>query len=289
MGGGGQTTTTTSKPYSTNAADAAVNTATAMFNDPASWPQYYPGQTVTPFTDAQNAALSGIIKTASAGSPLVQPTVDFARNLEGGNYLYNNPGTAALQSFTGGAYNDPMSNPAFADTLNQLTGKTLPGIVSQFVAGGNLNNPAMAYAAGQGVTDATAPYLSQLYESGLNRQLQAAQSEGSLFNQGLQSMVQGAGLAPSLQQMPYTDLQQLFNAGTTQQNQQQQQTNADIAKWNFDQNQRMNMVNWLSGIAFGAPGGTTTSMTTPYAKGAGSDLNTAGQALGMVGTLAAMY
>src|SRR5258706_8663148 len=91
--GGGGTQTTVSQPYSTNAADAALNTATAMFNDPGSWARYYPGTTVAPFTDAQNAALSGTINTASAGSPLTQPTMDFARTLEGGGYLYNNPGS----------------------------------------------------------------------------------------------------------------------------------------------------------------------------------------------------
>lgn len=283
-GGGGQTTQETRPiPYSTNIADAAVNSAGAMFQDPSSWAKYYPGQAVAGFTDAQNRALQGTIDQATRGSAVVAPTTDFVSNLERGAYLYSNPAMQALAPFASGAFVDPTRNPAFADTITQLTSKTLPGVVSQFIRGGNLNNPGMAYAAGQGVTDAVAPYLSQLYESGLNRQMQAINQQGGMYSDAMRNMLQGAQLAPMVQQLPYTDLEKLYGAGATQQQQSQQEINADMARWNFDQAQRQNMINWLAGLAFNAPTGTVSTSGVPSRPD-----NTASQVMQGIGTAASI-
>lgn len=283
-GGGGQTTQETRPvPYSTNIADAAVNSAGAMFLDPSSWAKYYPGQTVAGFTDAQNRALQGTIDQATRGSAVTAPTTNFLTNLESGAYLYSNPAMQALAPFASGQFNDPTSNPAFSGTLTQLTSKTLPGILGKFITSGNMNNPGMMYAAGQGVTDAVAPYLSQLYESGLNRQMQAINQQGGMYSDAMKNMLTGAQLAPMVQQLPYADLEKLYSAGATQQQQAQQAINADMARWNFDQTQRQNMINWLAGLAFGQPMGSVTTGTVPR----GPD-NTGDQVMKGIGTAASI-
>ena len=290
-GGGGGTATsqeTRPVPYDTNLANQAIYQTWGLYNDPSRWAQYYPGQTVAPMTDAQNQAIQGTIDRASAGSPVTAPTEDFVKTLEGGGYLYGNPAMQALAPFASGQFNDPTTNPAFADTITQLTAKTLPGVVSQFVTGGNLNNPAMTYAAGQGVTDATAPYLSQLYNQGLDRQMQAIQAQGGLYNTGLQQMLTGAQLAPSVQGLGYNDLAQLYGAGALQQQQNQSSINADMARWNYNQAQPMNMINWLNGVAFGQPmGSITTGLSGP--SGGGSTANQVMQGIGTAASIAAIY
>ncbi|MEJ0071181.1 MAG: hypothetical protein WDO24_23310 [Pseudomonadota bacterium] len=213
----------------------------------------------------------------------------FANNLESGGYLASNPGLSALSPFLSGSYTDPMSNPNVANTVTELTSKAVPGVVSQFVAGGDLNNPAMAYATAQGATDAIAPYLSSLYSTGMQNQLTAAQDAGSLYNQGVQTATQGLAMAPQTAQLPFVAPNQEYQAGTLEQNQNQAQLNAAIQAWNYNQTLPENMDNWLASIAYGAPGGTSTMTTPMYSNDTNNTLGTISSAASTVGMLAAMY
>lgn len=289
-GGGGAQSTQTADPYgpARGPLDTVLNTGNFIAQNPSTWPKYYEGSTVAPFTDAQNAALTGTINQATAGSPVTAPTTDFVKNLEGGSYLYNNPAMSGLNSFASGAFTDPTKNPAFADTVTQLTSKTLPGVISKFVTSGNMNNPAMSYAAGQGVTDATAPYLSQMYEKGLDRQLQAINQQGGMYNAGVGQMLQGAQIAPQVQNLSYNDLGHLWQAGLTQQQQNQLGTNADMARWNYNQQEPLSMISWLKGLTGGLTGGTQTSSSGGPDNSAQQAMQAA-SATAAVGSLALSY
>jgi len=254
------TSTTVQQPYSTNLANAVVNTAGYDLTNPSTWPQWFPGSTVSPFTPAQTAGIGTLEADAANPAPATTSALGFANNLESGNYINNNSGSAALAPFASGAYTDPSSNPYFSQTLGTLTGQVVPNIVSQFVAGGDMNNPAMAYATSQGATNAMAPYLSQLYSTGLQNQLAAGQSLGSLYNQGVATGAQGLALAPQTAQLPFAAPTEEYQAGSLEQN--QALLNSQVQQWNYNQTLGQNMVNWAAGINAGAPGGTT-SMTTP--------------------------
>jgi hypothetical protein len=257
------TTTSTTVPWAAqqpyfleqfNAADNLYNNYT---------PQYYPGQTIAGFTAPQQQALDATVRQAQGGEPITNPAMNFGANLEAGGYLGANPGAALQMPFATGAMVDPSKNPYFQRSLQSTLANVLPGITSQFVSGGNLNNPAMAFAAGQGAMNALSPQLFGAYQQGLQQQQAAAQNIGSDYQQTLANMVQGAALAPQLQNLPYNDLAKQFAAGTAAQQQQQQAINADIARWNWGQQLPYQKLATF-GSEIGGPLGSTTTATTPY-------------------------
>ncbi len=284
LGGGGatsagsQTSTTTSEPWSVQIPylTKGFDQANSLFD--SGGPQYYPGSTVAPFNGTQNAALAGITQQASAGSPVTPAATNFTTNLLNGGFLNSNPGAALQLPFATGAMADPSKSPYFQSALSATLGQVLPGITNQFVQGGNLNNPAMAFAAGQGAMSAAAPLLFNTYQQGLQQQQQAAQNIGGFYQQSLGDMLQGLGAAPSVQQMPYFDLNQLWNAGTAEQQQQQAQTNADIARWNYGQQLPYSQLQQYMGTIGGTGYGGTSQTTTPYYQNAFG--NAAGLGLG---------
>lgn len=84
---------------------------------------------------------------------------------------------------------------------------------------------------------------------------------GSTFNQGIEQMLQGTAFAPTVQSMPYTDLSNLFGVGAATQANNQNQTNANIAQWNYNQTLPYQMLNQFIGETTGNFGGTVTE---PY-------------------------
>lgn len=300
MGGGGgglssTTQTSTQAPYLSGPVQNAGAAASYLYNTPDAWPQYFPGSTVAGFTPAQQTALGQTETIAGQPSPITAPATNFGVNSLSGNYLYGNPANAPLTALASGQLTNPMSNPAFGSMISQVAAQTLPSIVGNFVGGGAGNNPMMGFSAGQGLGSALSPMLSQLYSSGLNTQLQAAQGLGGLYNQGVGLMGQTAQNAGSLEGLPFINPSQLFSAGGMQQQQNQADLTSQVQRYNYGQTLPENMIGWLEGIGDQAPGGTG-SLTTPYytnqianmlgyATGAGSLANTA-NTLGLFGSSA---
>ena len=84
---------------------------------------------------------------------------------------------------------------------------------------------------------------------------------GSNYNQGIEQMLQGTAFAPTVQSMPYTDLSNLFGAGASTQANTQNDLNAQIANWNYNQTLPYQMLNQFIGETTGNFGGTVTE---PY-------------------------
>ena len=258
------TSTTTQSPYLSGLVNQVGADAQDILSNPSQWPQWYPGATVSPFTPAQTAGISGIEDAAASELPATRAATSFADNLENGSIAGANPALHTLQDFASGGITDPATNPYLSATMNQLTSSVVPNIVSQFVAGGNLNNPAMAYAASQGATSALAPYLSSLFTTGQQAQLNAAQSLGSLYDQGVQAETQGLALAPQTAQLPFIAPTEEYQAGTLEQNQAQNVLNSLLARWNYQETQPLQMLNWAASIGDSAPGGTSITTTPTY-------------------------
>jgi hypothetical protein len=296
FGGGSQTETTTQAPYLATAAQTAGNTAVDIQQqlDGFSWPQLFPGATtgseVSPFTAAQTAGLTSLEANAANPTPATDSSLDFANTLESGGFLYGNPANPTLSAFANGDYANPMSNPEAASTIQQLESQAIPGVVSQFVSSGNMNNPDMAYAASQGATNAIAPYLSNLYTTGQTNQLNAAGTEGSIFDQGVQSGTQGLAIAPQTASLPFIAPQEEFQAGSAQQSQNQNLLNSEIQAQQTEATMPEQMTSWLAQIADGAPGGT---MSQPlYTNTAANVMGGVSGGLSMLstlGTLVAAY
>lgn len=320
--GGSQTSTTTTSPWSAQAPylQDIMSSASNLYSNYA--PQYYPGSTVSPLNSAQNSALSGIESMATNGTPITGNAENFANSLETGGYLNSNPGSSyfsdllspastqnsALNSYASGSQMN--SNPYQDPTAQSIMSQVEPSIAAQFAGGNDMNNPAMTYSIAQGVTNALAPTEYNAYQTEQANQLNAAgqlnsnlatagAGAGTLYNQSVQQMLGGLALAPDTQQLNYGNLSDLFNAGTAQQTQSQNELNSAVNAWNYNQMLPYATLGTYEGEITGAgqyPTSTTSTQTSqnPFASilgglGGLQSLTSSGGLLSSTGLLGSLF
>lgn len=136
--------------------------------------------------------------------------------------------------------------------------------------------------------------LNQRYGTNVSAQLQQGQqgltargqdlaSLGQQYGQNLSALYQTLGLTPTLQSEYGVPASTLGSVGNAQQQQEQAQLNADIARWNYNQLAPYAQVQDILGLAQGLPGGSTVATgNTPAGNPATSALGGAatGAALG---------
>lgn len=201
------------------------NQAQNLLNSPG--PQYYPGAAVAPFNTTQNQALGAQTLRAQQGSPVVGAA------------------DAQQQATLGGQYLD-TGNPADSAVFRNIQSQVQPAVAGQFNGAGRYGSGAMASAETTALTNAYAPYAFSNYQN----------------ERGLQQ--QAATLAPTLANQDYTDIAALGSAGSTEQNQQQQQINAAMQQYAYNQNLPQQKLNQYMGNIQGNYGGTTTSQQPYY-------------------------
>lgn len=100
-----------------------------------------------------------------------------------------------------------------------------------------------------------------LYTGGLDRQLAAGQGIAGLYGDIGQQQFRAGTLAPSAQAMDYANIDRLLGVGGSMEDQAQRYIDADMARWNFEQQAPwQNLANYAN-IIYGLPGsyGATTS------------------------------
>lgn len=146
-----------------------------------------------------------------------------------GSPLNQAAGQYATQAMQGGGM-----NPIFQNVASQV----LPAVSSQFSLAGRYGSPDQAGTTATALTNAYSPYA-------------------------LQNAQFGAQLAPQIANQDYQDLGQLQQAGAQQDAYGQNLVNADINKYNFQQNLPANkLAQYMSLVAGGNFGTQGTSTTT---------------------------
>lgn len=201
-------------------------------------PQYYGGPTfVSPSTTTQTG-LQALEARASLGNPLLQSAQNQLQSTVSGSFLGGNP-------FFQGAF-QPAARAAetqFKQTLGDIASKS--SMAGRYGSGamGALQDRATG-AFGQQLANTAGQLAYQNYEAERQRQQQAL------------------GMAPSMAGADYQDIQNMLQAGQIREGYQGQQQQADIAKFNFLQNQpQQNLQNYLS-LVYGNPLGRVASQTT---------------------------
>lgn len=204
----------------------------------AGGPQYYGGQTyVSPSTTTQTG-LQALEARASLGNPLLQSAQNQLQNTVSGNFLSGNP-------FFQGAF-QPAAQAAqtqFQQTLGDIASKS--SLAGRYGSGamGSLQDRATG-AFGQQLANTAGQLAYQNYADERNRQQQAI------------------GMAPSMASADYQDIQNMLQAGQIREGYTGQQQQADIAKFNFLQNQpQQNLQNYLS-LVYGNPLGRVGQSTS---------------------------
>jgi len=201
-------------------------------------PQYYGGQTYVSPTTTTQTGLQALEARASLGNPLLKSAQNQLQSTVSGNFLSGNP-------FFQGAF-QPAAQAAqtqFQQTLGDIASKS--SLAGRYGSGamGSLQDRATG-AFGQQLANTAGQLAYQNYADERNRQQQAI------------------GMAPTMASADYQDIQNMLQAGQIREGYQGQQQQADIAKFNFLQNQpQQNLQNYLS-LVYGNPLGRVGQSTS---------------------------
>lgn len=229
--------------------------------------QYYPGQTVAPFTPQVQAGL-GMLEQGAMMDPV---------QMSMGNYL-----TGAL-SDPGGMAGVGMGMPGQNPYLDQMFGtvaqrageqfseQALPALGAMFGGAGRTGSGLQAELAGNLASDFQRNLLSagaDIYGRDYERAM-----EQDIARRGLASDIAKAGIlgAPGFQGMQQQNIQNMLQAGQITQGQAQQLIDADKARWDFSQQAPWAALGQYSQNVYGLPGGYGTT-TGPGQGGGGGGL-----------------
>lgn len=188
-------------------------------------------------------------------------------------------------------------------TGQQLAGQAGQNIAQNYLTGANTTAGAAQNLAsnqyvgqGQGIQAAQglgANALNQgtlfnnAYNSGQQNILGANSIIGQNYQNTLNNMTNSLSQAPSIGQMPYNEFQQLFASGAQGQSQQQNQINALMNQWNWQQQLPYNQLNQFMNTVGGAQYGNQSTTSTPYFQN--SYANILGSAQGLLGAGKSLY
>jgi len=224
-------------------------------------PRYYGGQTyVNPSTTTQTG-LQALEARARLGNPLLQSAQNQLQNTVSGGFLGGNP-------FFQGAF-QPAAKAAesqFKQTMGDISSKA--SLAGRYGSGamGSLQDRA-AGAFGQQLANTAGQLAYQNYADERGRQQAATMA------------------APAMSSADYQDIQNMLQAGQIREGYTGQQQQADIARFNFLQNQpQQNLQNYLS-LVYGNPMGRVGSQTTSGSQ----DTSTLQNVLGLAAVGGGLY
>jgi hypothetical protein len=232
-GGGGSTTSTGIDPFLKPYVEYGLSEGQKLYQ--SAGPEYYPGQTYIAPSNPTLEALSLAQSRAEAGSPLVRAAQQQQLNTIQGT---------GTNPFLAGALTS-----AYTPTVQAFQEATR-GIESKASAAGRYGSDAVgqmqqkaAYGLGSGIGNSLANLAYGSSEAQATRAAQAAQN------------------APTLANADYNDIQKLLAVGQGTEQYQQNQLQADINRYNYQQQlPQMKLQNYAN-LFSNAPGGSTSTTT----------------------------
>ena len=203
-------------------------------------PQFYTGQGYVGPSTATQTALQALQARAMAGNPLLGQAQGNVSGMLAGDYLGGNP-------FFQGAFQPAASA---AQTAFQ---KSIGDISSAASKAGRYGSGAMGDLQSQ----AAGTFAQKLADT-------AGKLSYENYAQERQNQMRALGMAPGLAEADYGDINKLLGAGQLGEGYQTSALQADMARYNFEQNApQRNLTNYLN-MVYGFPAGKTQTQTTPY-------------------------
>ena len=234
--GGGKSTTQQSidpilKPYVTY----GLNEAKALYQSDT--PAYYPGQTYVSPSQQTTAALSATQNRALAGNPLLPAAQQQQQDVISGKYLANNPFFEQAMAGAGQA-----ATQSYWDAINQAqSGASRAGRYGSNVQGDMFNR------AGTTLANTLANKAGELAYT--NYANERARQEAAAVG------------APTLAAADYFDINKLADVGKQIEDYQGTALEADINKFNFEQNLPYQKLATFLNSVYGAPQGSVSNTT----------------------------
>ena len=270
-GGGGGSTTTVQKadpwsgqqPYLTD----IFQQAQKLYNNGGMAPDYYPGQTVADQSSWTQNALQMQADRAQNGSPLIDNASNAMNNITTGQALADNQGLNTLNQLS------QEDNPYVDELYNRANNQVQASLDGNFSRAGRYGSGAHEAAA----ADAANNLATQMYSSLWDKRADAAASAGQLYNTGIGQQVVAGQAGQQLANQAYTDAAALSEAGGVVDDYNQQLINADIDRYNYEQQQALLALQNYNNLIQGNYGGTST--TTGQQSGGSTVGNVLGGAL----------
>ena len=223
------------QPYMTQ----AFKDATSQYVKGA--PGYYPNNTVAPLSGYTQSAIDWQADRAKAGSPLTAAAQGQLTKTMGGDYLE-----------AGNPYFSRAVEGAVRPMLQQYNEVLAPQVDSAFAGAGRYGSDAHATATARG-------------QEGLLNQIGDVSSQMALenYNNERMNQIRGMLFAPELAQQDYVDIAQLGAAGQGLDAYNQQLINANIDRYNYNQNAAMDWIGNYLGLLGQAPWGQTVTAQQP--------------------------
>jgi hypothetical protein len=241
-GGGGQQQQSTTgidptlKPY----VEYGLGEAKRIYQGAS--PQYYAGQTYVDPSANTLSALTAAGNRAMAGNPLLPAAQQQQQAVIGGQYLNSNPYfNQALAGATQGAtqaYNDAIKSAQGGTSMAGRYGSGVSADIQNRAANTLSNTLANKYGE----------LAYQNYNTERGRQEAAAMG------------------APTLANADYTDINQLLKTGQAQENYANTALQADINRFNYEQNLPSAKLNQYAQYLTSTPQGSTTTSTSSGGK-----------------------
>lgn len=225
-------------------------------------PGYYPGQSTAPMSSYSKNALDATAQRAAYGSDLTRSAQGELQRTINGDYLNSNP------------YLQGAIDTAVRPVTEAFTSSVMPGIDSNFSSAGRYGSGMQQGAYNDANTT-------------LGRQIGDISTNMSYQNYGdeRQRQMAATALAPDMAKQDYYDLGMLGQAGQGYDQYNTNLINADIEKWNYNQNADWNFLNDYVGLLNGATGGATTTKQPNQSNGLTGILGGALSAVPIVGDI----
>lgn len=261
-GGGNDSVTQTSEPWEGQKfpLELGMREAVKLYADYE--PEFYPGQTIAPFTQPQLASQQYLQDYAQSVQPLIGAGQQTAGFLAGGGAMdvANNPYVTGVGDVLTGQISDRLMR----DVLPSIRSQYRPGQAF----GGSRENLAVGRAV-EGATQEMGDALRQLY--------------GSAYGQGLQATGEAQRNLPQMAQLGAYPAQLLEDVGAQQRAYEQALIQEDINRFTFEHERPYEKVNRLMNTVGGAQYGSQTTLPGP-----GSQTNPFAAALGGAATGASL-
>lgn len=226
-------------------------------------PSYYPNQTVAPLSGYTQSAIDWQADRAKAGSPLIANAQQELTKTMGGDYL--NAGNPYFSRAVEGAIRPMIQN------YNEVLA---PQVDSAFSGAGRYGSDSHATAVARG-------------EEGLMNQIGDTSSKMAQDNYNSERMNQIRGMlfAPDLANQDYVDIGQLGQAGSGLDAYNQQNINASVDRYNYNNNAAMDWIGNYLGLLGQAPWGQTATAQQPAPNAFTSALGGAAAGAGIGGSI----
>ena len=236
-GGGGESKTTnqldpTVRPF----VEYGLNEAKGLYQ--TGTPTYYPGQTYVGPSQQTTTALQAAQNRAMAGNPLVPAAQQQQLSSIQGDYL--NAGNPYFQQALAGP--TQQATQAYNDAIKSAQGgASMAGRYGSGASADIQNRAASTLASTLANKYGDLAYQNYAGERGMQNQ--------AVMN------------APTLAQADYGDISQLANVGKTTEDYAKTALQADLDRFNFEQNKPYQKLSSYLGAAYGAPQGNVSTST----------------------------